>query len=75
MFDRHSNQSYHKIAIDRAYCFKKTYTDHAQRIDVRMSTISSENLASNSKLLPMIAETVFTCARQRLVLHARSPAG
>lgn len=31
-----------------------------------MSDISSENLALNCKLLPLIAETVVTCARQRM---------
>ncbi len=34
-----------------------------------MSDISSEIFTFNSKLLPMIVETVLTCARQRLALE------
>ena len=62
MLDRHSNNGCHKIAIERAHGFKQTYTSHTHGIDVRMSGISSENLAFNSSLLPLIAEAVFTCA-------------
>ena len=70
MLDRHSNKGCHKITIERAYGFKQTYTSHTHRIDVRKSDISSENLAFNSKLLPLIAEVVFTCARQRVALQS-----
>lgn len=69
MLDGHLSKGYHKIAIERAYSFKQTYADHTKRIDVIMSDISSENFAFNSKLLPMIVETVLTCARQRLALQ------
>ncbi len=56
MLDGHSSKGYHKIAIERAYSFKQTYADHTKIIDGIMSDISSENLAFNSKLLPMIVE-------------------
>ncbi len=56
MLDGHSSKGYHKIAIERAYSFKRTYADHTKIVDGIMSDISSEKFAFNSKLLPMIVE-------------------
>ena len=47
----------------------------AQRIDVRISTINSENLALNTKLLPMVADWLFKVTRRIILISALSQKG
>ena len=55
--------------MERAYAFQQCHANPTQRIDVRMSDIGVKIFTFNSKLLPVIVDTVLTCARQKLAFQ------
>ena len=57
--ENHSSKKYHQRAGDRAYNF----------VNNRLTDVSDRNFNFNTSVLPVIAEAVITCARQRIPLQ------
>ena len=67
--EKHSSKEYHQRAGDRAYNFVKNYLNPQQRVDGRLTDVGDRNFNFNTSILPVIAEAVITCARQRVLLQ------
>ena len=67
--EKHSSKEYHQRAGDRAYNFVKNYSSPQQRVDSKLTDVGDRNFNFNTSILPVIAEAVITCARQRIPLQ------
>ena len=67
--EKHSSKEYHQRAGNRAYKFVKNYSNPQQRVDSRLKDVGDRNFNFNTSILPVIAEAVITCARQRIPLQ------
>ena len=70
--EKHSSKEYHQRAGDRAYNFVKNYSNPQESVDSRLTDVGDRNyqlINFNTSILPVIAEAVITCARQRIPLQ------
>ena len=67
--EKHSSKEYHQRAGDRAYNLVKNNSNPQQRVDSRLTDVGDRNFNFNTSILPVIAEAVITCARQRIPLQ------
>ena len=67
--EKHAKSRLHLLANERAYTFKSTYNNPERSIDSLVQDANSRHFKFNSKVLPIIVETVITCARQRIALQ------
>ena len=67
--EKYSSKEYHQRADDRAYNFVKNYSNPQQRVDSRFVDVGDRNFNFNTSILPVVAEAVIICARQRIPIQ------